>query len=102
MEHETGRQLTKEDIVEAIIGAAATVAPNVGALDADSRLMGKNARLDSIGFVMMLVRLEEDLGNAVDLSSSLLGQDGVEEARHPFFTVNSLAEHIRGLMSARP
>lgn len=99
---ETGRRLAREDIVQAIIRAAVTVAPNVGALNAESRLMGKNATLDSIGFVMMLVRLEEDLGHAVDLSSSLMAQDGVEETQHPFYTVTSLAEHIHQLMSARP
>lgn len=90
---------TNADFTKAIIGAMQTVAPTTGAISASTHLMGKDAALDSIGFVTMLVQLEQDLGGRVDLSSSFLEHSGAEESKHPFLTVGSLSEHIGRLIS---
>jgi acyl carrier protein len=91
---------TQSDLTQTIIGAVLAVSPTAGTISADTCLMGQGAVLDSIGFVTLLVQLEQDLGNAVDLSSSFIEQSGVEEAKHPFLTVGSLAQHLERLMSS--
>jgi acyl carrier protein len=99
---QTGSRLTKARIVQAIIESVAIVAPDLGPIGEESYLIGNQAILDSVGFVTLLVALEQNLANAVDLSAVLMEQDGADEANNPFLTVGSLADHIQQLMSARP
>ena len=97
----TGGPFTKSEIVQVVSAAVVAVAPGFGPIGAETHLIGEHAKLDSIGFVTLLVRLEQDLDTAVDLSSSFMDQGDVEESNHPFLTVGSLAEHILRLMAIR-
>jgi hypothetical protein len=90
---------SREDLIRVIANAVTAVAPTAGSVDASTRLMGQHAAVDSVGFVTLLVQLEQDLGNAVDLSTSFLEQSSVDEAANPFRSVGSLADHLRQLMS---
>jgi len=92
---------SRNEIVRAVIDLVGVVSPDVGAVNAETHLLGPNAVLDSAGFVTLLVALEENLENTVDLSTSFLDQNDVEEAEHPFSTVGLLADHIIGLLSNR-
>ena len=96
--NQTGR-LNRDEIRRAVIDSVRTVAPDVGPVGTDTCLVGSQASLDSVGFVTVLVDLEGRLGNGVDLSTSFLEQDGVDEASNPFRTVDSLAAHIQRLAS---
>lgn len=96
--NQNGR-LSEDEIRRAVIDSVRTVAPDAGPVGTDTRLVGSQAVLDSVGFVTLLVDLEGRLGNGVDLSTSFLEQDGVDEASNPFRTVDSLAAHIRRLAS---
>jgi len=96
--NQNGR-LSEDEIRRLVIESVKTVAPDAGAIGTDTHLVGGQAILDSVGFVTLLVDLEGRLGNSVDLSTSFLEQDGVDEAANPFRTVDSLAAHIQQLAS---
>ena len=92
-------QLTKGEISAAIIEAVASVRPDIGAASAQTILLGSGAILDSVGFITLLVELEQKLANSVDLSASFMNQETVDEAGHPFRTVGSLTDHIERLLA---
>ena len=92
---------TRNEIIRAVVDTIGVVNPDVGTVDADTRLLGPNAVLDSAGFVTLLVALEENLESAVDLSASFLEQDDVDAPGHPFSKVGVLADHIVRLLSNR-
>jgi acyl carrier protein len=92
---------TRDEIVKTVIDSVGVVVPDLVSVNADTYLVGPDAVLDSVGFVTLLIALEENLGDAVDLSASFLEQSDIEEAADPFSTVGSLADHIIGLLSKR-
>ena len=98
----TREQPGKAQILKAVIDSVTAVAPDVSAIGADTHLLGAEAIVDSVGFITLLVELEQRLGNGVDLSTSLLEQEGVAEADDPFLTIGSLTDHIERLCSIRP
>ncbi len=94
-------QLSKAEITAAIVESVRAVAPDTQAVGGSTRLLGDQALLDSVGFVTLLVGLEQRLGNGLDLWASFMEQDALAETDHPFLTVASLAEHIERLIAAR-
>lgn len=99
--NQAGR-FSENEIRQAVIDSVTTVAPDAGPIGTDTCLFGSQAILDSVGFVTLLVDLEGRLGNGVDLSTSFMEQDGVDEASNPFLTVESLTNHIQRLSSIEP
>src|SRR5262245_756025 len=91
---------SRDAIVSVIAGAVATVSPDSGTVDETTYLLGSYAILDSVGFITLLVTLEQNLKNAVDLSASFMEQGHFEETKNPFRTVGSLANHIHNLLAA--
>jgi hypothetical protein len=96
--NQTGR-LSEDEIRRVVVESVKAVAPDAGPVGRDTYLAGSQAILDSVGFVTLLVDIEGRLGNSVDLSTSFLEQDGMDEASNPFRTVESLAAHIQRLAS---
>jgi acyl carrier protein len=94
-------QLSKAEITAAIVESVRAVAPDAQAVGGSTRLLGDQALLDSVGFVTLLVGLEQRLGNGLDLWASFMEQDALAETDNPFLTVASLAEHIERLIAAR-
>ena len=92
---------TKSEIIQTVTDSVGVVRPDVLTVTADTPLVGPNAVLDSVGFVTLLIALEENLDSTVDLSASFLEQNDIEGAGDPFSTVGSLADHILGLLSKR-
>jgi hypothetical protein len=90
---------SRTEILEAIIRSVVAVAPDVRHVDATTQLLGPNAILDSVGFITLLIAIEQNLNGSVDLSSSLMAEDAVPEAENPFLTVGSLTDHIGQLVS---
>ena len=95
-------QPSRAEVLEAIITSVATVAPDVGHVDATTHLLGPSAVFDSVGFITLLIAIEQRLNGSVDLSSSLMAQDAVPEAENPFLTVGSLTDHVGQLLSRSP
>jgi hypothetical protein len=91
---------TRDAIVSVITDAVATVSPDSRAVDETTYLLGSYAILDSVGFITLLITLEQNLKNAVDLSASFMEQGHFEETKNPFLTVGSLANHIHNLLAA--
>jgi len=88
-----------DTIVSVIVDTLAMVSPDAGPVDETTHLLGSHAILDSVGFITLLVSLEQNLGNVVDLSASFMEQGHFEPAKNPFLTVGSLANHICKLMA---
>jgi acyl carrier protein len=90
---------SRSEILDVIVNAIRTIAPDAVRVDATTHLLGPSAVLDSVGFVTLLIAIEQSLASAVDLSSSLMEQDATAEADNPFRTVASLTDHIERLLS---
>jgi hypothetical protein len=91
--------MSEDEIRKAVLESVKTVAPDAGPVGSGTYLTGSEAVLDSVGFVTLLVDLEGRLGNGVDLSTSFMEHDAVDEASSPFRTVDSLVAHIQHLAS---
>ncbi len=62
-----------------------------------TRLLGRDAVLDSLGLVTLIVDVEDTLRSAHGLAITLTGERAMSQASSPFMTVDSLAEYIAGL-----
>ena len=89
-------------IETAITSALKTVAPDARLSGADTRLMGAGAVIDSIGFVNLLVSLEQALPGGIDLAASYMEQLDVADGEGPFSTIGALTTHISSLISRQP
>jgi len=90
---------SRDDLLSEITATLRSVRPDLGVPDAGTRLTGSEAVLDSVGFVTLLIALEQNLGNSLDLAASFLEVGGSEGESNPFHTVGSLADHIHRLSS---
>jgi acyl carrier protein len=90
----------KNQVLVTITETLQTVSPGIGAVAADTALVGQTAAVDSMGFVLLLVALEQRLGGTVDLSTSFMELGDREDESNPFRTVGSLAQHIEQLVAA--
>jgi hypothetical protein len=82
----------------AVLDAVRAVRPDVADIDAQTRLAGAGAILDSGGLVSMLVTLEQSIPN-IDLAASFMESADRPEEDSPFQTAGTLAEHIQRLMT---
>jgi acyl carrier protein len=89
-----------ENLVALVIDAVTSVSPDHDQLGPGTPLIGESAELDSVGFVSLLVSIEERLHGGVDLASSFMAHDNPDAPDHPFRTISSLAEHLHGQLSA--
>jgi acyl carrier protein len=96
------RVLTPDAIEAAITTALATIAPEAKLNGRDTRLLGAGAVIDSIGFVSLLVSLEQLLPGQIDLATSYMDQTEREDSENPFSTVGSLASYISAIVAPQP
>ncbi|HYN08993.1 MAG TPA: hypothetical protein VES67_16540 [Vicinamibacterales bacterium] len=96
------RELSLGAIEAAITAALATVAPEAKLNGPGTRLMGGGAVIDSIGFVNLLVSLEQLLPGNIDLAASYMDQPERADGESPFSTIGSLTSHISALIAQRP
>ena len=92
-------ELTSGAIQAAITTALTRIAPAARIDGPDTRLLGDAAVIDSIGFVSLLVALEEQLPGPLDLATSFMDQP---DGDGPFATVGSLTRHVLTLLANRP
>lgn len=91
--------LDETSLVGIVREAIAQIMPDIAAMEHDTPLIGEGAVLDSVGFVTLLIAIEQQLEGRVDLASSFLEVGTVDEATNPFRTVGALARHLGVLMS---
>ena len=96
------RALTPDAVEAAITTALATIAPDAKLNGRDTRLLGAGAIIDSIGFVSLLVSLEQRLPGQIDLATSYMDQTEREDDENPFSTVGSLASYISAIVATQP
>lgn len=73
-------------------------APESGNLTRDTKLLGHNAVLDSLGLVTLLVDLEQRLEEDYDVTITLADERAMSQKSSPFRTVQSLSDYIHMLL----
>ncbi len=93
------REVSNDEVQATVVEALATIAPQATDIDADSQLMGSVAIIDSVGFVNLLVTLEQMLPCQIDLAASYMEHTDADESQNPFQSVGKLVRHICQLTS---
>jgi hypothetical protein len=92
-------QYSVQDLLALVASNVTAVEPAVASVSADTPLMGQEAVIDSVGFVTLLVGIEQNLGGAVDLAAWFMAQGDRAPAENPFRTAGSLADHLHRLLT---
>jgi acyl carrier protein len=92
---------TRNELLALVTNAIVNVSPGVSAVTAEVPITGAGAVLDSVGFVTLLVSIEQELGGAVDLAASFMAQEDTNGTENPFRTVGSLVDHLQSLLSTQ-
>lgn len=91
--------LDETSLVRVVREAIAEVVPGVDQVEESTPLIGEGAVVDSVGFVTLLVAIEQQLEGRVDLAASFLEQGTADNPTNPFRTVGALVRHLRVLTS---
>jgi len=91
--------IDKEKVVQAIFSAIDEV--NLG-LPKDQQLgksenevlYGQSGKLDSLGFVNLIVTIEEEITNVFDVECTLADEKAFSQKNSPFRTVATLTDYI--------
>lgn len=67
-------------------------------LKSDTILFGKDAKLDSLGLVNLIVLVEENVLDKFDQSITIADERAMSQKSSPFRTVQSLAEYMQKLL----
>jgi hypothetical protein len=84
---------SRDEILAIVIDTLASINPTLAGAAADTRLLGSAAAVDSVGFVTLLVGLEQNLGDS-SLVTEFMELGDTAEPDHPFRTVATLSDHI--------
>jgi D-alanine--poly(phosphoribitol) ligase subunit 2 len=60
----------------------------------DEALIGKDARLDSLGLVNLIVLVEEKIQQKFGVAITLVDERAMSQSKSPFRTLGSLAEFV--------
>ena len=60
----------------------------------DTRLFGRQGRLDSLGLVNFIVLLEQRIADDFDMAVTLADEKAISRARSPFRSVENLADYV--------
>ena len=84
------------DIVVASLGEvfAQTGTPLPEAVNGDTVLVGKDAVLDSLGVVSLIVEVEQRLESSHGVSVTLANDKAISQRNSPFRTVGVLTDHL--------
>jgi D-alanine--poly(phosphoribitol) ligase subunit 2 len=61
----------------------------------DVALLGKDARLDSLGLVNLIVLVEEKVLQRFDVAVTLVDERAMSQSKSPFRTLGSLADFVQ-------
>jgi len=93
--------LTRDQVESVVVQTLASIRPELSPVSGATPLIGEQAVVDSVGFITLLVAIEQGLGSVVDLSASFMEQNAVDDSQHPFRTIESLTDHICGMLSGQ-
>ncbi|MEZ0395197.1 MAG: hypothetical protein ABWK53_02010 [Anaerolineales bacterium] len=65
----------------------------------ETRLLGRNSKLDSLGLVNLIVLVEEKIADRYDRRLTLADERAMSQERSPFRSVQSLAEYVHLLLT---
>ncbi len=83
-----------DEIISVITTSIQAISPETDNLSTSSILLGSHGVVDSVGFVTLLVTLEEKIGGELDLASVFM-EEVDESQSNPFETIASLANYIQ-------
>ncbi len=63
------------------------------AIDEHTRLLGREARVDSLGLVAILASFEAEINDGLDLDLALADERAMSMTRSPFRTVGALLDY---------
>jgi acyl carrier protein len=75
-------------------------APALEAINGDTVLVGKDAVLDSLGVVSLIVEIEQRLEAEHSVSVTLANDKAMSQRNSPFRTVAVLSEHVVAMVAA--
>jgi D-alanine--poly(phosphoribitol) ligase subunit 2 len=87
----------KDEIVREIYNAIDAFADSSGVnlnKDLETRLYGKNSKLDSLGLVSLIVAVEELLEEKFETIITIADERAISQKESPFRTVSTLADYI--------
>jgi hypothetical protein len=94
-----GSNPTRDQIESVIVETLSSIRPELPRAQGSTPLLGERAVVDSVGFITLLVAIEQNLENSVDLSASFMEQNAVDDSQNPFSTLSSLTDHICQILS---
>lgn len=86
--------MTPDACADVIMKTIASIAPQTSPMGWKTALTGASAVVDSVGFVSLLVSLEQNLGSGIDLASVFLERGSDPEESNPFRTIGTLATFL--------
>jgi len=60
----------------------------------NTALFGKDGKLDSLGFVNLLVIIEQNIEDEFDVSITIANEKAMSEKNNPFRTIGTLVDYI--------
>ena len=67
----------------------------------DTRLLGGNSNLDSLGLVNLIIAVEQNIDDEFGVSISLADEKAMSQKHSPFRTIGSLIEHTQILLEEK-
>lgn len=68
----------------------------------ETRLLGKESTVDSLGLVGLIVLVEQKIGEAFDVPVTLVNEDAMSRGKSPFRSIQTLIDHVASrLVAAR-
>ena len=96
--------MNQQDVFAAVLEAVTEFNEQLDAehkleLSSETRLLGKNSKLDSFGLVNLIIGVEEKLYDKFDRSITLADERAMSQEHSPFRSVQSLADYSFALLS---
>lgn len=95
---------TREQLAECVLRAIDALNPQLPEghrveRSVTARLFGREAPLDSLGLVNMIVAVEEQLSDDLDISITLANEKAMSRRTSPFRSVDVLIDFIQEMLS---
>lgn len=99
-----GEAMNQQDVFAAVLEAVTELNEQLDAehkleLSSETRLLGKDSKLDSFGLVNLIILVEEKLYDKFDKSITLADERAMSQEHSPFRSVQSLADYAFALLS---
>jgi acyl carrier protein len=99
-----GESMNQQDVLAAVLEAVTEFNEQLDGkhkleLSSETRLLGKDSKLDSFGLVNLIIVVEEKLYDKFDKSITLADERAMSQEHSPFRSVQSLADYAHTLLS---